>query len=362
MTDLQQSRFDPTAGRRGLLDSSLVMASDTAPTGSGPMAGRVPARVLSGLVAGLVITAFFVWVTLEGSAVPESPHHVPIAVVGSPATVRQVSLGLQRGGSFEVLAVSNEAEAVELVDRRTADAIVNLDSGQLQTASAASNLTALALQQALSSSQPNLRLKPRPIVPLAPGDPTGIGLMLISLALVLGGLPSGVALAFLSRSRRPSSLADAGRRIGLIVSFSGVTALVIAGMADAILGYGGTHILTIWAWGTLLCTASMALPVALIGGVGVPGVLLAALPLLFFGVPSAPIPSPWNWQSTVFRVLGPLDPFGATTDAIRNGIFFGAASQGRNLSVLTVWAGVPLLLIAAFGWRRRNPGLTGQSA
>ncbi|HVM65241.1 MAG TPA: hypothetical protein VMU14_10295 [Acidimicrobiales bacterium] len=315
-----------------------------------PKSTPAPAVVLTlGLVGGLVLALFWFWVSAEGSAVPQSPWHAKVAVVGSPDATTSLAAGLQHGG-FRVVAAPTEAKALDLVQHRKVDAIVNVDTNQLQTAQAASNLTALVLPQVLSSPQFNLHLRTSEIKPLAAGDPTSLGIMFICLGTVLSALPAGIALALLMRRRRPSSLADAGVRIGVIVVYAGISALAIAALADGILGYGGTQMLTIWGFGTLMGAAVMGTAVALVGALGLPGVVLSALPFLFFGIPSAPVPSPWDWESTVYRVLGPLDPFGATANGIKNGIFFKSASQAENLWALAAWIAVPAALIMAMGW------------
>jgi hypothetical protein len=349
MTDLKSSQV--TRDRhRDQAQTGQYLPHKSGPSSSPSSGVPGPTKLLFALIGGLAVTLFWLWVTAAGSAAPQNPHHVPVAVVGPQPAVTQLAKGLQRGNAFQVVATPTEAEAINLVQHRQADAVVNLDTHQLQTAPAASTLTAMALEQELSSPASALHLQTTVIKPLAPGDPTGLGLMFISLACVLGGLPSGVVLAFLSRSRRPASLVDASGRVVLTFAFSGLMALFIALVADGVLGYGGSHMLAIWAWGTLLCAASMAAVAALVAALGIAGVLVAALPFLFFGVASAPEPSPWNWQSVVFRVLGPFDPFGATTAGIRNSIFFGPASQARNLAVLAVWIAVPVVLLFALGW------------
>jgi hypothetical protein len=310
--------------------------------------------ILIGLIGGLVLTLFFLWLVAAGSAAPQSPHNVPVAVIGPRPAVTQLAAGLQRGGKFHVIVTPTEAQAVDLVQHRNADAIINVGTRQIQTAQAASPLTAIALPQALAHGSAHFQTVD--IKPLAPGDPTGLGLMFISLASVLGGIPAGVAFALLLKDRRPTSLADAGSRVLLIAVFSGLQGLLIAAVADGILGYGGTQMLTVWAWSTLLSAAAMTTTVAFIAAFGVlVGTLVSALPILFFGVPSAPLPSPWNWQPAAYRVLGPFDPFGAATNGNINGIFFPQASQAENLWVLLgLWIGVPVLLLLGLGWRSQR--------
>lgn len=72
------------------------------------------------------------------------------------------------------------------------------------------------------------------------------------------------------------------------------------------------------------------------------------------------MPSPWNWQPDVFRILGPFDPFGAATNGMINGIYFGQASQAQNLWVLLgLWIAVPVVLLLGLGWRsQRAHGVT----
>jgi len=310
----------------------------------------LPMGVVVGLVGGLILTLVFVAITMESSAIAEKPNHVPVAVVGPPAGVSHLAAGLERGGAFRAVVVPSEAAAVALVQHRKADAVVNLNTRELETASAASMQTGPVLQQALASQH----LQPADIAPLQSGDPTGIGLMFLALAAVITGLPSGVALVLLSRKRRPASLADAGGQSLLIVGYAGLAGLGVAALTAATLGYTGTQFLIVWAWESLLIAASMATAVALTAAFGIAGVVLAALPLLFFGPPSAPIPSPWNWQTSGIRHLGPFAPFGSMVNGLRNELFFPAAAQAQNLLVLFGWLVVPILLLAAMGWRGRH--------
>lgn len=325
----------------------------------------IPPTLAVGLIGSLAISIVFLWITAEGSAVPVSPHGVPVAVVGPSQIASQVAAKLQRGGAFNAVRTPNEAAAVALVQARNADAIVNIDTRQLQTVQAAAPTTALALEDALGHPGGGL-VRVTDLVPAATGDPTGLGLMFISLAMVIGSILGGVALALTSKKRRPTSVADAGRWVAIIVTFSVFAALFIALVADGILGYGGSHMLLIWGWGSLLCAAAMASTAVFIVALGViPGVLLAVVSLLIFGAASSPAPIPWNWNSVVFRVLGPYDPFGATTDAMRNGIFFTSATQAHNSVVLTCWIVVPFLILLGFGWRsqrRESPAVVGPDA
>jgi hypothetical protein len=315
------------------------------------LADAVPTKIVFGLLGGLVVTLIWAALTIEGNAYPQKPHSVPIAVVGPRPAVAQLARGLDRGGDFRVITSPDEAGALAQVQRRKADAIVNVNTHQLQTAQVASTLTPPLLEQIFSSPTRTLHLAATDIKPYRPGDPTPLGLFFITLGAVLGGIPAGAAFALLSKSRRVTSLADAGIRMGVIVVYSIVQGLAITLIAgDLILGYTGRTFLVIWTWGALLCAACMTTTVAGIAAFGLAGVAFSLLPIMDFGVPAAPVPGAWNWQPGVFRVLGPFDPFGATANGLHNWIYFRAASQAQNLEVLAFWILVPLLILAALGY------------
>lgn len=324
----------------------------------------VPLRVVAGLLFGVVVTSVWLVLLLEGNAVPQTPHHVPVAVVGPPRATARLAAELQRGGGFRVIPAPGEASAKRLVDRRKADAIINLDTRQLQTAQAASIVAPIGpiLQQIISSPPAGLHVATSDIKPLPVGDPTGLGLFFTCFAFIFGGIPAGVALALTMKSRRPTSLADAGVRVGLIGAYSILQSLVVALLADATLGYAGHQFLTIWAWGALVSAAAMGSTAAAIAVLGVPGALLPVVAIQFFGVPAAPLPGPWNFQPGLFRVLGPFDPMGAGANAIRNSIFFSPASQAQNVVVLLVWTVAPLLVLAGIGWRNQRHAVVADAA
>jgi hypothetical protein len=50
---------------------------------------------------------------------------------------------------------------------------------------------------------------------------------------------------------------DAGARVGVVVAYSALQALLIALLAEVILGYEGHRFLIIWGWGALLSAACM---------------------------------------------------------------------------------------------------------
>lgn len=132
---------------------------------------RNPPKIVFGLVGGLVATLTCVTLTIEGNAYSQKPHSVPIAVIGLGPEVAQLASRLQRGGAFRVIDSPPEAIGLALVQRRKADAIVNLDTHQLQTAQVASTLTPSCWRQIFSSPTSSLHLTATDIRPYGTGIP-----------------------------------------------------------------------------------------------------------------------------------------------------------------------------------------------
>lgn len=313
--------------------------------------------VLGGLTGGIALGLLWFWINGQGDTQPK-PHNVPIAVVGPARVVGQLAVGLHRSDAFRVVVASSEADALARVEHRKADAIVNLETGQLQTAQAASSPAATVLRQIFASNPGGVSLHASELKPLRAQDPSGVALLFTAVALILAGYPCGVLLAFLSGSRRPTSVADAGVRTALILVFSGLTAFLVALFSGPILGYYSGHVLALWGWGTLLCASAMVAASALTA-LNVAGALVGLVVIVFFGIASSSVPIPWNFQSGIYRVLGPFVPDGAALDGLRNGIFFGSASVAQDLEVLAAWIVLPAVALIAIGRREERAAGAG---
>lgn len=310
---------------------------------------HIPGKVLAGLAGSLAIG--LLWFVISGQAYAQPrPHNVPIAVVGPPAVVAPLAVSLRQRDAFRVIPVSAEDAATNLVEERKADAIINLPARELQTAQAASAPAATALTQIFASHPGGLTLRASELKPLRSSDPTGIALLFTGIAVIFAGFLAGISLPFLSITRRPTSVADGALRTLLILGFSVVTALLVALLSGPILGYYGGDFLTLWGWGTLLCAAVMASSAALTT-ISPFGAAVALVVSVGFGIAVSSVPIPWNFQSGVYRVLGPFVPDGAGINGLRDGIYFGSASQAQNLEVLAAWIVISASILLALGWR-----------
>jgi hypothetical protein len=316
------------------------------------LSGLTPRKLLAALAATIALAVL--WFVIYGQAYAQPrPHDVPVAVVGPPPAAAQLAVSLHEHSAFRVVPVTSEADALTLVQQRQADAIVNVFTRQLQTAQAASGLADLALTQIFAAHPGGLVLQHSELKPAAAHDPSGVALLLTVIALVLIGYPGGVLFALLSKTRRPKGIGDAALRTLLIVAFSGLSALLVALFCDPVLGYYSGQFLSLWAWGTLLCAVAMASGAALTA-IGPAGAAFGLVVFITFGIASSSIPIPWNFQSGIYRVLGPFLPEGAAVNGVRDAIFFGTASQAQSLEVLAAWIVIPAAILLAFGWRSRT--------
>jgi hypothetical protein len=79
--------------------------------------------VIIALTAGIAITLLQFWLNAPSSAIRATPHHVPIAVVGSPPAVHQLPAQVRRGDARTVRAARNEAEAIVIARPRVVGSI-----------------------------------------------------------------------------------------------------------------------------------------------------------------------------------------------------------------------------------------------
>jgi hypothetical protein len=289
----------------------------------------VAATLLVPVIAGLVLAAF-VW-----PAARLAPRDLPIGVVGPDAAMGPIAQRLaERPGAFDAHRYTDQAAARAAVeDRIVYGAIVPSPEGlTLLTASAASPMVALLLQQAVPARVVD-------VVPADSDDPRGAALGASVLPLVLAGVLTGVIAATVSRP----GLAQAGS----LVAGSAFAGLVAVGLAQGWLSvFGGDWWVNAGVLGltVLAISAAVAGLAALLGRVGLAlgALIMVLIGNPFSGVSSAPelLPEPAGY-------IGQLLPPGAGGSLLRSTAFFDGAGAGRPLTVLSIWAALGLVAVAA---------------
>ena len=141
--------------------------------------GRSPNRLAAGgLVAALLVTLLFAF-SYVGALHDPHPQRMPIAVIdpNSAAAVRS------SGGLFAPRTYDSEAAVRAALRRR--DVLVALLPPRLLIASAGGYAATQTAAAAFTRVQPKLRVVD--IAPLPSGDPRGLTLFYLAVALIFGG-------------------------------------------------------------------------------------------------------------------------------------------------------------------------------
>jgi hypothetical protein len=304
-------------------------------------AGRRPPTVV--VVTLLTAVLAVVLIAFAWPAARSQPRHLPVAVVGPPAVVAQVSAGLDHAlpGGFEVQTRPDRAAAVQAIEDRDVYGAIVLDrrSAEMLTASAAGPAVAQLLAQLpsrLAAQHPGLTVKVTDVVSTPAEDPRGAGLAAGALPLVLGGILAAVALTRLVDGGAP-------RVIGAL-SFAVTGALAVTAVLQYWLGsLEGSY----WLNASVIALSIAATSTTLLGLewlFGAPGLALGSATLILLGNPLSGLTSAPEMLPSGWGALGQLLPPGAAGTALRSVAFFEGAGAGRPVAVLGCWLAGGLLL------------------
>jgi hypothetical protein len=313
-----------------------TMSAETKDRGGRRPPVVVVVTLLTALLAVLLIA--FAW-----PAARSQPRDLPLAVVGTPAAVAQVSGGLEQAlpGGFDIQAVADRAAAVKAIENRDVYGAIVLDpqSAEVLTASAGSPAVAQILAQLparLAAQYPGVTPKVTDVVPVPADDPRGAGLAAGALPLVLGGILAAAALTQLVQ-------AGVGRVIGA-VGFAITGGLALTAILQFWLGsIDGNY----WQNASVIALSVAATSITLLGLewlLGTPGLGLGSAAMMLLGNPLSGLTSAPEMLPSGWGALGQLLPPGAAGTALRSVAFFDGAGAGRPLLVLSCWFVGGLLL------------------
>lgn len=312
------------------------------------MAHPSGARLVAGLVLGIVAVQALMLFAFAWPASNTGPREVPVAVAGPPDVAAQVEQRLSAvpsrdGGvpAFEAVRVADaEAATAAIMDREVYGAVVlGPDGPQVLVASAAGPAVAQLLRAAVAElSRDGAPVPVQDVVSTSADDPNGAGLGAGILPLVMTSAAAGLIAIVLLRRRLP--------RLAMVSALA-ITAGIVGA---ALLEYGlGVVDGAYWpvAGVIALLVGAVTATVAGLGSVlGRAGAAVGVLVMIFIGNPfsaaaSAPemLPQPWG-------DLGQLMPPGAAVSAIRSMAFFDGAGAVTPLLVLAIWLAVGLALVA----------------
>lgn len=311
----------------------------TTPTRTRPRTATQAITLLIGLpvVIGLMLFSFL------APSLASGPKDVPLAVAAPEPVLTQLEGRLAQAGDNapDLQVVTDEAAVTDLIHNRKAVGGLAVDPSGATVYTATGNgapyLTLLnGIAEQMRSGGQDVTVTD--LAPTSPDDPTTMGITTLGLPLAFGGLVSAVTATLLFRGRR-------WIKMGVIAGIALLSAAVVAWMMHGIYGT-----LTGNPWQEFLAIAlgiaAISLTAAgLAGLIGLPGLGIAAVTVVFIANPLSGLATgPW-WLPAGWSILGQWLPIGATGHLIRSLSFFDGAGAGSSWWILTGWVVLGALLL-----------------
>ncbi|MCX5202930.1 ABC transporter permease [Streptomyces sp. NBC_00237] len=291
-----------------------------------------------------------------------TPHHIPAAVVGDPATpqLRLFVAGMDKAlpGSLKVTPYATDAAAREAVEEQREFAVLRADGRKVELdvsgASGASVAQLLGEAGAKVGRAAGIDVEVKDVKPLQKGDPRGLALFYISLAAVIIGFVGAIQLSVHARGLNPAE------RIGFHVAYSLLGAFAIAAVVDWWLGALDLPFVESWLILALtMFTSGMVFTMfnTLMGR-------WAMLPtwglMVLLGNPSSGGAVSWPLLPSALGHIGRWLPPGASVNAQHTAVYFQGHQHVLPYAVLVGWAVVSCTVF--WVWRHRHPGGRERSA
>jgi hypothetical protein len=298
-----------------------------------------------------------------GAFASPTPHHLPVAVVGSGPGVTALAHTLQQdaGPALDVRTLPDRQAAVgALMDRDLAGAYLPGRAPQLIVASAGSDTDATAVEKVFTTvaSAQGAPLAVTDVAPPASGDPTGQGLFFLLVAISIGSYASVAVLGGAGGSL-PMRL-----RAMLVVGVSFAVSLLGALFAGPLFHIVDHGLWGVWGMAWLYSAGILFVGVGLhtfLKRWTTLGVMVLFVMLNFTS--SGGIFRP-ELQNGFFGGLHSFWNGAGFVEGARDLVYFGDHGLNRNLVTLALWLVVGLLTtaLAHVAEQRRARAAAGTSA
>jgi hypothetical protein len=298
------------------------------------------------VVAGLVL--LLTLIGLLGTAIRDPrPHEIPVGLSAPAPVVEQLTRGFQTAapGAFAFTTYASEAEARAAIDRR--DVVASLIAGaagpRLVVAGAAGDAISGGVTAAFTNAfrAQGTELAVEVVHPFQAGDPHGIVLFFLILATLISSLVAG-ALTVL-----PAPDRSWATQIGIVGTYA-VSAGVLGTLAtDWLVGGLGDGLWLAIGVVALLSLAVGSVIAACARIMGPAGVALGALVVVLLGLVSSGGPLGSEFLPDAYRALAPWLPVAPASSALRGALYFDGAGVTDPVVLLSVWAALGILGLAA---------------
>ncbi len=313
-----------------------------------PLVAHPPWRQL--LIVSVVLPTLIVLAVLAFAwpAARIQPRDVPVGVVGSTPGSQQLIEHLSSAdpGGFDVHLYADQAAARRAIEDRAVYGAFVLTPQRISVldASAASPAVAQLLvtighqldtevsrHAAGAGSADPIPLSVVDVVPLSRDDARGVVFSSALLPLTICSILVAAAIGVVVRFR------PAWRQLVALSVLSAAAGLGSYLIAQPILGALPHQALASWASLSLTILAVSASTAGLIALIGVPGIGLAAVLMVFVGNPFSGVTSAPQLLPGAVDHLGQVLPPGAGASLLRSATYFGGNGAAGQLVVLLAW-------------------------
>ena len=300
------------------------------------------------IVAGLLALALLIGLIAPAIKSP-TPHDIPVGLVNAnPGMVT----ALNGTGAFAITTYDSEQAARSAIDTRQIDgALIVGQPPKLIVAGAAGDSIAGVITAVFTQmfAQQGVQLTVETVHPFSSGDPHGLILFFVLLAILVSTLISQALVG----TRRGIGFAT---RLAVVAAYALISAPVAMGLATWIAGDYGS--------GFWLATGLVALGSAAVGAVvggaalllGRAGIALSALIVVLLDLVCSGGPIGSNLLPDAYRWLAPGMPAGQLYSAMRGALYFNGEGLVEPLGVLSLWllGGLILMVIGQVASRRSH--------
>jgi ABC-2 family transporter protein len=284
-----------------------------------------------------------------------SPHHVPVAVVGTPAVVEQ--LDNLPGDPLDARQATSRPDALAQIDDRDVYGAFDAPTNRLFVASAANRATAVALSATfnrVAAMQGGPAVPVTDVRPLPSNDPNGTTPFYAVIAWMFGGYIASTLIGLIG-SPRSRSTQRAAARIGALAGFSVVGGILSVLLLSACFGVFSGHILAMSAIAALTIFASGAATAGIQAAIGPAGTGLVIIVFVILGNAAAGGPFARPLLPDFWSTVGGVLPPGASVDLARSALFFDGERIAGPILVLVGWAALGTALALVLGGRITDP-------
>jgi hypothetical protein len=317
------------------------------------LAIRSHARAALVLAAAVVFQLALI-ASFTGAMSRPTLQDATVGLVAAPTATRPAAAVPQVAGvSYRVLPSPAAATAEVRDGTLPAALLAGARKDTLVVAGAAGLTLVTAIGEAVSAQEARagVPVAIADVRPLPPGDPRGLGSFLLVLGWIIGGY---LGMTLLSRVRGAAGASVRGTAVtlGMAALYAVTSAALGVVLVDPLMGVLTGHPWTLLAAGSLIVFAATIVTAALTSLVGLPGIVIAIVMFVLLGNPTSGGSVPVQMLSGGYRFLAGVLPTNAGMGLVRGFAYFDGNQIARPLLVLSIYAGVSLLLCLGLALRR----------